>query len=143
MTQSKFWAKVEKRFPRFSGWLDRRYRKRGRTFALFMVLAHLIGAATSVQAIMETRTSQGAVAWAISLNAIPLVAVPAYWVFGRSEFQGYVTERRTELAKVQPTWIQSSTSKEFYQRADAPLIQQCTPPCVPRQPNSYLGATLC
>ena len=104
MKESKFWAKFEDRFPRFSGWLDRRYRKRGRTFALFMVMAHVVGALTSVQAIMETRTSQGAVAWAISLNAIPVVAVPAYWVFGRSAFQGYVMERRTELAKVQPAW---------------------------------------
>lgn len=43
---------------------------------------------------METRTSQGAIAWAVSLNTFPYLAVPAYWVFGRTKFEGYVSERR-------------------------------------------------
>ena len=45
---------------------------------------------------MSTRTSQGAIAWAVSLNTFPYLAVPAYWVFGRSKFQGYVVARRTK-----------------------------------------------
>ncbi|MCB1130779.1 MAG: hypothetical protein KDN05_06585, partial [Verrucomicrobiae bacterium] len=65
-------------------------RKRRGFFYGFRIAAHLLGAATSVQAVMETRTAQGAVAWAISLNAMPFVALPAYWVFGRSDFNGYV-----------------------------------------------------
>ena len=28
------------------------------------------------------------------LNTFPYLAVPAYWVFGRSQFEGYVTARR-------------------------------------------------
>ena len=43
---------------------------------------------------MSTRTSQGAIAWSISLNTFPYVAVPAYWVLGRSRFDGYVSLRR-------------------------------------------------
>ena len=43
---------------------------------------------------MSARTSQGAIAWAISLNTFPYLAVPAYWVLGRSRFQGYVTARQ-------------------------------------------------
>jgi len=69
---------------------------------LFILFAHLTGALTSVHAIMSTRTAQGAVAWAVSLNAFPYIAVPAYWVFGRSKFHGYVTARREGLARVDP-----------------------------------------
>ncbi|VFQ45686.1 cardiolipin synthase [Desulfoluna butyratoxydans] len=67
--------------------------------------AHTIGAWTSVHAIMETRTAQGAVAWAVSLNTFPYLAVPLYWVFGRSEFQGYTTARHRvdeELLALEP-----------------------------------------
>lgn len=74
--------------------------KRKRWIAAFILLAHLIGALTSVKAIMEVRTSQGAIAWAVSLNTFPYVAVPAYWVFGRSEFNGYVPRLRSDQAQV-------------------------------------------
>ena len=49
---------------------------------LFLIVCHLTGALTSIHAILEVRTSQGAIAWVISLNTFPYVAVPAYWVFG-------------------------------------------------------------
>lgn len=59
-----------------------------------IAFAHLLGLASSVDALMDTRTAPGAVAWIISLNTFPVVAVPTYWVFGRSRFQGYVVGRR-------------------------------------------------
>jgi cardiolipin synthase A/B len=68
--------------------------RRGRLLALFVLLAHLLGFASSIDALMSTRTPQGAVAWIVSLNAVPYLAVPAYWVFGRNKFQGYVIARR-------------------------------------------------
>lgn len=68
--------------------------RRKRFFALFVLLAHIAGALTSVRAIMTTRTSQGAVAWIVSLNTIPYVAVPAYWVFGSRKFDGEIGRRR-------------------------------------------------
>jgi cardiolipin synthase len=68
------------------------YRKR--TIAGVMCFFHVLGALTSIRAILDVRTSQGAIAWAISLNTLPYIAVPAYWVFGRSNFQGYVVLRR-------------------------------------------------
>ena len=55
---------------------------------------HLMGLVSSIHAVMSTRTSQGAIAWAVSLNTFPYLAVPAYWVLGRSRFQGYVMARR-------------------------------------------------
>ena len=45
---------------------------------------------------MSTRTAQGAIAWAISLNTVPTVAVPAYWMFGQSRFDGYELLRHRE-----------------------------------------------
>jgi cardiolipin synthase len=56
---------------------------------------HVLGFLSSVDAIMGTRTPQGAIAWGVTLNTFPYVAVPAYWVLGRSRFQGYVDIRRT------------------------------------------------
>lgn len=64
---------------------------------LLLTLVYLAGALTSIIAIMGTRTSQGAIAWAISLNTIPYVALPAYWVFGRSKFRGYEKKRRGRI----------------------------------------------
>ena len=61
---------------------------------LIISLCHVMGIISSVHAVMSTRTSQGAIAWAVSLNTFPYVAVPAYWVLGRSKFQGYVVARR-------------------------------------------------
>ncbi len=63
--------------------------KRRRLFTAFVLLMHALGLLTSVHAVMSTRTSQGAIAWAISANTVPYIAVPAYWVFGQSKFDGY------------------------------------------------------
>lgn len=60
-----------------------------------MALFHVAGFFSSILAVMTTRTSQGSIAWAISLNTFPYLAVPAYWVLGRSKFEGYVIARRT------------------------------------------------
>ncbi|MHC5003410.1 MAG: cardiolipin synthase [Planctomycetota bacterium] len=62
--------------------------------AAAVLLFHLLGVVSSVHAVMSTRTSQGAIAWAVSLNTFPYLAVPAYWVLGRSRFRGYVVARR-------------------------------------------------
>jgi len=70
-----------------------RKRRRKKLISWILVAAHILGVASSFDALMSTRTSQGAIAWILSLNMAPLVAVPSYWVFGRNKFQGYVTIR--------------------------------------------------
>ncbi len=52
---------------------------------------------------MEVRTAQGAIAWVVALNTMPYVSVPAYWMFGQRRFQGYVLQRRTAVARIDPT----------------------------------------
>ncbi len=69
-------------------------KRRGKVAAVVFVVFHLLGVVSSIHAVMGTRTSQGAIAWVVSLNTFPYVAVPAYWVLGRSRFQGYVTARQ-------------------------------------------------
>ncbi len=68
--------------------------RKSKYFTLLFLILHIIGFVSSIDAIMATRTSQGAIAWVVSLNTFPLVAVPSYWVLGRSEFKGYVTARQ-------------------------------------------------
>jgi cardiolipin synthase len=58
------------------------------------------GIIAAVDAVMNTRTSQGAVAWAVSLVAAPFIAVPAYLVLGRSKFDGMTAayeQRKQEI----------------------------------------------
>ena len=69
-------------------------KRRGKIAAGALVTFHVLGIVSSIHAVMGTRTSQGAVAWVVSLNTFPYVAVPAYWVLGRSRFRGYVTARQ-------------------------------------------------
>jgi len=64
-----------------------------------VIVFHLLGLISSINAVMTARTSQGAIAWIISLNTFPYVAVPAYWFLGRSRFHGYVTARRSDDAE--------------------------------------------
>ncbi len=65
---------------------------------ILYLLFQLSGLVSAVHAILHTRTAQGAIAWVVSLVTMPLLSVPAYWVLGRSRFQGYVSARqRREL----------------------------------------------
>jgi cardiolipin synthase len=63
-------------------------------FALYTVAVQLLAIAAAIEAIMKTRTSQGAVAWSLSLILMPTVMLPLYWVFGRRKFRGYAKARR-------------------------------------------------
>lgn len=62
---------------------------------LLIIIFEILGIMSAIDAVINTRTSQGAIAWTVALIALPFVAVPAYWVLGRSKFQGF-TEAREE-----------------------------------------------
>lgn len=63
--------------------------------AIVVTVAQILGIISSISALLTTRTSQGAIAWIVSLNTFPYLAVPAYWIFGRSRFNGYVESRKS------------------------------------------------
>lgn len=98
-----WFAKYQERHPTaqlFAAWARRRRIRL--LFAVWMIV-HLIGAGTSIHAILNVRTAQGTIAWFFALNAAPFLSVPAYWIFGRSEFRGYIHTRREDLDQVNPT----------------------------------------
>lgn len=55
---------------------------------------HLLGLIAAAHAALTARTSQGAIAWAVSLIFMPYLALIPYLIFGRSKFAGYVEARR-------------------------------------------------
>ena len=75
-------------------------KRRSFLVVFIMVLAHVLGFVTSINALMSTRTAPGTVAWIVSLNTFPYIALPAYWVFGRSKFQGYIVARREKVSEL-------------------------------------------
>jgi len=50
----------------------------------------VLGILTALYAIRAVRSSQAAIAWAVSLVTFPFLALPLYWIFGRNRFSGYV-----------------------------------------------------
>ena len=66
--------------------------------ATFLVVAQVVltilGILTALAAITTARTPQGAVAWVVFLVSHPLLALPAFAMFGRIGFQGYERQRR-------------------------------------------------
>jgi cardiolipin synthase len=74
------------RFPRLSAPLRWMRQHRKTMITLFVIGSHLLGALTSIHAILGVRTSQGAVAWAVSLNTFPYIAVPAVLGVWQIEF---------------------------------------------------------
>ncbi|MEK7949526.1 cardiolipin synthase [Luteolibacter soli] len=68
------------------------------TLAAALLLFHGLGLVLIVHALMNVRTSQGTIAWIVSLLALPWIAVPMYYLTGKSRFSGYVRARRGEDA---------------------------------------------
>ncbi|MBN1559568.1 cardiolipin synthase [candidate division KSB1 bacterium] len=71
----------------------------------------ILGLLSAVVALFHARTSQGAIAWILSLITIPVIAVPLFWVFGRHKFRGYVIQRQTDDSKLSHI-VESIRAKE-------------------------------
>jgi cardiolipin synthase len=61
---------------------------------------YVLGIAHILHALMNARTSQGAIAWVVSLMWVPFFAMPLYWLLGRGKFSGYVRARRGNDAEL-------------------------------------------
>ena len=59
----------------------------GQILATTALIFTISGIVCAFLAVLETRTTQGAIAWAISLVTFPYLAVPLYLVFGRRKAQ--------------------------------------------------------
>lgn len=92
--------------------------------AVTVVVFHVAGALHAVHALMKTRTSQGTIAWILSLIAFPYLAVPLYWFLGRDRFTGYVRARRAQDKRL------SKKAADFYRQLD---------PAITEHPNNFMG----
>ncbi|PID46948.1 MAG: cardiolipin synthase [Proteobacteria bacterium] len=61
--------------------------------ALLYITVQILGLITAVFALLSTRTSQGTIAWVVTLIAFPWLGVPAYLIFGRTRFRGHISAR--------------------------------------------------
>ncbi len=70
-------------------------------FGVLAAALHGLGALAALDAIFHSRTSQGAIAWSLSLVIFPYLALPLYLVFGGRKFYGYVEARRRGNQQIQ------------------------------------------
>lgn len=89
-------------------------KKKRTLITIILILFQIMGFFSSINAVLRTRTAQGAIAWVISLNTFPIVSVPAYWVFGRSKFNGYVATWRDSSEQIQDQIQRISKGLEPY-----------------------------
>lgn len=99
-------------------------------------LIYFIGILHAIQAIMTTRTAQGATAWALALVLIPFIALPLYWVFGSIKFDEYVValraldvelQRRLEQARaggLEPVLVRFDEEPDVRTRGELQAFQQ-------------------
>ena len=80
----------------------RSYREVMTILPWVVALIQILGILSAIRAVMDARTPQGAIAWAIALIAFPYVALPLFWIFGKRKFVGYVIERRGALSEAGP-----------------------------------------
>ena len=59
-----------------------------------LVAFYVFGILHVLHALMHVRTSQGTIAWVISLLTVPFLAIPMYWLLGRTRFAKNVGGRR-------------------------------------------------
>ena len=61
---------------------------------VILLLLYAVGILHVLHALMHVRTSQGTIAWVIFLVTIPFLAIPLYWLLGRTRFSRAVGGRR-------------------------------------------------
>lgn len=73
----------------------------GNTITTLVATVYLTGWISAFHAIHRTRTSQGAIAWAMALITLPFLALPLYWVLGRTKYHGYIKARKRGMHSIQ------------------------------------------
>ena len=95
---------------------------------LGQVVLTVLGALTALAAVTTARTPQGAVAWVVFLVSFPLLALPAFALFGRIGFQGYERGRRASDRAI----LRAAADPQGAERARlAPLTEIAGRPVTP------------
>lgn len=83
-------------------------------FGVLFALLEIAGILTALHAILNTRTSQGAIAWAFFLVTMPYFALPLYAVLGRHKLKRHVESRRSGNNAVQQSVVQLASRLENF-----------------------------
>ena len=95
------------------------------TLGLLLVAFEAMGALSVIHALMRGPTPQGVLAWSFFLLALPVFAVPLYWIFGPHKYDGYLDARRTTAAPfhgVVETLSEAAVSMIVERDEEAPLV---------------------
>jgi len=92
-----------------------------------LAIVHVLGLIAACHAILNTRTSQGAIAWAVSLATMPYLTLIPYLFLGRSKFAGYVDARRLR----NETLRERAQPRELERAARAATAPTPAPPPAP------------
>ncbi|MGB5252813.1 MAG: cardiolipin synthase, partial [Sedimenticolaceae bacterium] len=87
------------------------------------VAIEIVGLTMAGRAVMTARTSQGAIAWAISLVGFPLLALPMYLVFGRRKFERNIRARRAVVGAIEPVLADLEQRASPYEEASSEFNQ--------------------
>ena len=97
------------------------------TILFLLALAiYVMGWVAAAHAALTARTSQGAIAWAVSLAFLPFFALVPYALFGRSHFGRYVDAHRTQNRKFREISKQIDLNNDFSISSDALTIPDLT-----------------
>lgn len=73
---------------------------------MLIPILHTLGLLSALHAVLNCRTSEGAIAWGLSLFFFPYLALPAYWAFGKDKFTGYVRRFKKLQRARREEWLQ-------------------------------------
>lgn len=90
--------------------------------ATIVVIIHVLGILAAIDAVFSTRSSQAAIAWAISLFLFPFGVLPLYLVFGRLRFYGYKRILK-RMAKVRRSYLQERQSAAVGHKDDSASLR--------------------
>lgn len=72
----------------------------GEILGFILAISHVGGIIAAINAIMTGRTTQGTIAWVLSLIILPYITLPFYLVFGSRKFRGYIKARKIDNLKI-------------------------------------------
>lgn len=81
---------------------------------------YVIALVAVVDAVLHVRTSQGAIAWTVSLLTMPVITLPLYLIFGRRTFDRYIEARKNLGPEINPKVQHLSNSLSAFRYALKP-----------------------
>ncbi|MEP3047370.1 MAG: cardiolipin synthase [Roseibium sp.] len=92
--------------------------------AAFVAGLYILAAICSIREVMNSRTSQGSVAWLLSLFFLPYAAVPLYFIFGWRSFSDYAKIQATLGRRERARRADELGLTDFEETRDWPVLSR-------------------